>query len=78
VSDCRFTATPVSGRNLVYIRPEMDDLRAFRAPRATLMQAVRAGEAAVTDAVASGIRAWLDRPAPLATAAPFMSTALAR
>jgi NTE family protein len=64
VSDCRFRATPASGENLVYIRPDMDGMRSFRAPRATLMEAVRAGEAAMTDSVMNQIRAWLPRLSP--------------
>ena len=62
VSDCRFKSTPAAGGKLIYIRPAMDEVHSFRAPRATLMAAVRAGEAAVTSQSVDMIRGWLKAP----------------
>ena len=62
VSDCRLKCTPPEDAGHAYIRPEMDGLGSFRAPRATLMQAVRAGEAAVTSRIVDMIRGWLQAP----------------
>jgi len=64
VSDCcsRVPEPPV-GNNVVYMRPELDDVGALRSPRATLLRAVAAGEAAVTPAVLRRIKSWMEKPA---------------
>ena len=59
VSDCRMRSRPAEGDDLVYIKPALEGCGSFMAPRATLMAAVRAGEAAVTPEVIARIRAWL-------------------
>jgi NTE family protein len=60
VSDCRYTATapPRSSDSVVYIRPDLDGIRPFRAPRTALMKAVWRGEAAVTPEVVEQLQSW--------------------
>jgi len=60
VSDCRLTATPTpSGDDLIYLRPDLDGIRPFRAPRTALMTAVWRGESAVTPDVIDQIHSWM-------------------
>jgi len=60
VSDCRGLARPLipDGR-AIYVRPALTGLGMLRSSRSGLMDAVRAGEAAVTDAMIDRVRAWL-------------------
>ncbi len=59
ISDCRQDATPVEqDERLVYLRPRLERTTTLRAPRATLLEAVAAGEATVTEPVATRIRNW--------------------
>ena len=63
VSDCRAGATvppPVEDSQMIYIRPVLRGVTPFRAPRATLMAAVRAGEAAVTPAIVDQLTRWIE------------------
>lgn len=60
VSDCRSRGAPMLERpDAVYIRPSLGTTRVLRAPRASLLAAVAAGERAVTDAMVTRIRGWL-------------------
>jgi NTE family protein len=61
VSDCRYSAPPPpsADESLVYIRPNLEGIRPFRAPRAALLQAVWRGEAAVTPDLVERMRAWV-------------------
>lgn len=63
VSDCRRIAasSPSPDANLIYIRPYLGDMKAFRSPRASLLAAVAAGEAAVTAAVEDQILGWVNQ-----------------
>ena len=65
VSDCRRTALspPPPAANLIYIRPNLGDMKSFRSPRASLLAAVAAGEAAVTSAVEDSVRGWASQRA---------------
>jgi len=44
--------------DLVYVRPRLDDTHVLRAPRASLLEAVAAGEAAVTPDTLERISGW--------------------
>ena len=62
VSDCRSRGAPMADRpDEVYVRPSLGTTRILRAPRASLLAAVAAGERAVTDAMLTKIRSWLER-----------------
>jgi predicted acylesterase/phospholipase RssA len=60
VSDCRRTALspPQPDANLIYIRPYLGNMTCFCSPRASLLAAVAAGEAAVTAAVEDQVCGW--------------------
>ena len=45
--------------DLVYVRPQLEDTRVLRAPRASLLKAVAAGEAAVTPDMRA-VNQWLE------------------
>ncbi len=63
VSDCRrnlATAPPPPGTHLIYIRPCLGDMGPFRSPRASLLAAVAAGEAAVTPLIEDRVRRWTE------------------
>lgn len=62
VSDCRFAVAsrPPASDTLVYIRPDLGDIRALHAPGRALLKAVRQGEAAVTPEIVQQMRRWLD------------------
>jgi NTE family protein len=64
VSDCRFraTAAPCDSDSVIYIRPDLDGIHPFRAPRTALMKAVRCGEAAVTSAMIDRLQRWCAAP----------------
>jgi NTE family protein len=64
VSDCRYSApSPPCGEDwLIYLRPDLDGIRPFRAPGTTLVKAVWRGEAAVTTEVVEQIRRWMRVP----------------
>ena len=64
VSDCRYSAsTPPSGDDsVIHIRPDLDGIRPFRAPRTALMKAVWRGEAAVTPEIVDRIHSWMRVP----------------
>ena len=59
VSDCRqlVSSRPPDSDNIAYIRPALDGIRTLRASR--LMNAVRWGEAAVTEDILHRIQGWL-------------------
>lgn len=60
VSDCRQHTSPVDEHDrLIYLRPTLTHTTTLRAPRATLLEAVAAGEAVVTEAVLARLRAWV-------------------
>ena len=62
VSDCRRrrgTPPDPPDPRLVCVRPRLDGVTTLRAPRASLFEAVRAGEAAVSDSVLRRLRAWV-------------------
>lgn len=63
VSDCsrRGLATSESD-TLIYVRPHLDGTTTLRAPRASLLEAVAEGEAAVTDGVLARARRWVYGP----------------
>jgi predicted acylesterase/phospholipase RssA len=65
VSDCRYSvgAPPSADDSLIYIRPDLDGIRPHGGAAATLIKAVRRGEAAVTDRVIDQIRSWMPMPA---------------
>ena len=68
VSDCRQHANQVdeveARERLVYLRPQLKRTTTLRAPRATLLEAVEAGEATITDQVLARLRKWTSlRPA---------------
>jgi NTE family protein len=67
VSDCRYSApaAPSGDDSLIYIRPDLDGIRALRAPRTALMKAVWRGEAAVTAVVVDQIHRWMRVPVAL-------------
>ena len=59
VSDCRQETTRVDEDDrLVYLRPRLERTTTLRAPRATLLEAVAAGESAVTGAIVTRVRNW--------------------
>ena len=59
-SDCRSRGRPLEEtERLVYLRPQLDDTTTLKAPKASLLKAVAAGEAAVTEATLVKIRGWL-------------------
>lgn len=61
VSDCRRSMAappPPMSASLIYIRPCLGDMGPFRSPRASLLAAVAAGEAAVTSAIEDQVRGW--------------------
>lgn len=59
VSDCRQRVGSMrSPERSVYLRPQLEGTTTLRAPRATLLEAVAAGEATVTDEVLGQIRGW--------------------
>ena len=62
VSDCRSRGDryPDSG-DVVYVRPRLAGTTVLRAPRASLFEAVAAGEAAVTPEALDAIREWTSR-----------------
>ncbi|MEE2635717.1 MAG: patatin-like phospholipase family protein [Acidobacteriota bacterium] len=64
VSDCRRRGMPPdpADSRLVWVRPRVHGTTTLRAPRASLFEAVRAGEAAVTDGVLRRIKAWVSLP----------------
>jgi predicted acylesterase/phospholipase RssA len=58
-SDCRSRGeAPEPAEDLVYVRPQLDDTAALRAPRESLSKAVAAGEAAMTSQALDRIAAW--------------------
>ena len=59
VSDCRVRGDIRQDADVAYIRPQLDGIGSFRAPAATLMAAVHAGEEAVTPAHIRQIRSWV-------------------
>lgn len=60
VSDCRRSGPPVmSGDNLICVRPELKGIGALRSVSFSLQDAVKAGEASVTDDVLARLRRWL-------------------
>ena len=64
-SDCRSRAgahETHDAADLVYLRPQLDDTRVLHAPRASLLKAVAAGEAAVTPDTLERINGWNARP----------------
>jgi len=64
VSDCRLTASaaPSNSDSLIYVRPDLEGLQPFRAPRTALLTAVRRGEAAVTPEVIEHLQSWCVAP----------------
>ena len=59
VSDCRQRGDRIDEHEqLIYLRPHLDRTTTLRAPKATLLEAVRAGEAVVTEAVLGRLREW--------------------
>ena len=60
VSDCRSTASsaPSTNEHLIYIRPHLGNMKAFRSPCQSLLAAVAAGEAAVTPAIQHQVLNW--------------------
>lgn len=59
ISDCRQRAVPVDeNHRRIYLRPQLDGTTTLRAPRSTLLEAVTAGENAVTETVLARVRAW--------------------
>lgn len=59
VCDCRRGVPSLpTGENRVYIRPQLNGMGILRSPRASLLEGVRQGEAAVTDEVLQTIRNW--------------------
>jgi len=72
VSDCRWIGgVPATDRTTVWIRPRMAATGTLWSPRRGLLNAVRNGEAAVTESIVARIREWLAKDtreaAPLAT-----------
>ena len=65
VSDCRSTATaaPSTDANLIYIRPYLGNMKAFRSPCQSLLAAVAAGEAAVTPPIQHQLLSWASQRA---------------
>ena len=60
VSDCRQRADRVDeNERLVYLRPNLERTTTLRAPRATLLEAVEAGEATITAPVLTRLREWV-------------------
>jgi predicted acylesterase/phospholipase RssA len=61
VSDCRQRGDRIDEHEqLIYLRPRLDRTTTLRAPRATLLEAVEAGEAVVTGAVLGRLRSWIE------------------
>ena len=65
VSDCRQHSGPLGHADgtrrdpaIIYLRPNLQRTTTLRAPRATLLEAVEAGEASVTDEVVSEVKRW--------------------
>ena len=59
VSDCRSRGAAVpDGSDLVYVRPRLEGTTVLRAPRASLLEAVAAGEAVITEDVLARVRRW--------------------
>ena len=61
VSDCRSrrgASEHHDAADLAYVRPQLDDTGTLRAPRASLLKAVAAGEAAVTPETIERIKGW--------------------
>ena len=66
VSDCRSRGdAPATSADLVYVKPYLRGTTTLRAPRASLFEAVAAGEAAVTEETLATIRGWTVREAEL-------------
>ena len=62
VSDCRLRGDRIEEHGqLIYLRPRLDHTTTLRAPRGTLLEAVAAGEAAVTDPVLERLQGWIER-----------------
>ena len=62
ISDCRreVADTPgPPGAEVIYIRPCLGDMKSFRSPRASLLAAVAAGEAAVEAPIVDRLRSWI-------------------
>ena len=58
-SDCRSRGAPLAETDrLIYLRPHLDDTTTLKAPKASLLKAVAAGEAAVTEDVLARIARW--------------------
>jgi predicted acylesterase/phospholipase RssA len=58
-SDCRSRGeAPEPAEDLVYVRPQLYDTAALRAPRESLSKAVAAGEKVVTSQELARIAAW--------------------
>jgi hypothetical protein len=61
VSDCRWIGTtPVTDDQTVWIRPRMANTGTLWSPRRGLLEAVRNGEAAVTEEVLACIGRWME------------------
>ena len=59
VSDCRQLTDRIDEHAwLIYLRPRLERTTTLRAPKATLLEAVAAGEAVVTEAVLARLRTW--------------------
>jgi NTE family protein len=59
-SDCRSRRhEQPGGDHLIYIRPELDGVEPFRSPASSLLAAVDAGRAAVTDPMLDRVRRWV-------------------
>ncbi len=62
-SDCRSRGEGLEDtERLIYLRPSLEDTRTLKAPKESLLKAVEAGEATVTDDVLARIRAWERAP----------------
>ena len=60
VSDCRQLRTEIpESETVVCVRPQLSGTTTLRAPRASLLEAVNAGDAAVTEAVLDRVRGWM-------------------
>ena len=60
VSDCRQHANDLGeDARRVYLRPKLGRTTTLRAPRASLLEAVEAGEATITESVLARLRSWV-------------------
>lgn len=60
VSDCRQRSSVLSEHaRRVYLRPQLGRTTTLRAPRASLLEAVEAGEATITESVLARLRSWM-------------------